>query len=161
MKNQDLLLMLGLVGLFLYSSRTNRTPEENRVFFRPVFEKASQEYAVPLQLLIETAQKESSFINKYIYGPDFNPSGAKGMMQIIPRWHPDLKNPFDPYEAIPYAASYLRELYNRFGSWSLALAAYNWGPTALAKHLAGDEQYASLPVETQNYVDVITAKSGV
>jgi soluble lytic murein transglycosylase-like protein len=53
----------------------------------------------------------------------------------------------DPLENLDGGARYLRQQYDRFKSWRLALAAYNAGPEAVAK-------YDDVPpyAETQGYV---------
>jgi len=66
-------------------------------------------------------------------------------------------DPLDPVEAIHYAAGYLRQLKNEFNTWDKALAAYNWGPTALRNHLQGREGFRTLPAETEAYVREILA----
>ena len=66
----------------------------------------------------------------------------------------------DPFLASEAGARYLKQLYNTFGDWSLAIAAYNCGPGNVNKALrrAGDgkhdfwEIYPFLPAETRNYV---------
>ncbi len=40
----------------------------------------------------------------------------------------------DPRQNLEGGARYLRRQYDRFGSWRLALAAYNAGPEAVMKH---------------------------
>ena len=59
-------------------------------------------------------------------------------------------NPHDPTQNLNGGARYLREQFNTFGDWRLALAAYNAGPAAV-------QQYGGIPPyrETQNYVRVI------
>ena len=59
-------------------------------------------------------------------------------------------NPRDPAQNLEGGARYLREQYDTFGSWRLALAAYNAGPGAVQKH-GGVPPYR----ETRNYVRVI------
>ena len=54
-----------------------------------------------------------------------------------------------PLRRFPASARFLNELTLRFGNLGLAAAAYNAGPTALARWLAGK---GSLPFETQEYV---------
>ena len=55
-----------------------------------------------------------------------------GCMQINYRWHGDrfksLASIFDPGENVDYAARFLKELWSREGSWTLAVARYNAGP---------------------------------
>jgi soluble lytic murein transglycosylase-like protein len=56
----------------------------------------------------------------------------------------------DPQQNLEGGARYLRAMYDKFGSWKLALAAYNAGPAAVEKH-GGVPPFA----ETVNYVAVI------
>lgn len=70
----------------------------------------------------------------------------------------------DPFVATPVALDYLTYLHDRFGSWFLALAAYNAGPSRLSRtlerHARGaeltDELYVTLrsrlPRETRDFV---------
>ncbi len=121
------------------------TPRTGRKY-EGYFIDASRRYNIPPGLLSRVAKQESDY-NPFAT----NPSGAMGIMQIIPKWHPGLGNPYDAREAIYYAAGYLYRLKNRFGSWRLALAAYNWGPTNLAR-----KGFSKAPPETVNYVAQIT-----
>jgi soluble lytic murein transglycosylase-like protein len=59
-------------------------------------------------------------------------------------------NPRDPRQNLEGGARYLAEQYRKFGSWRLALAAYNAGPQAVENH-GGVPPYQ----ETRNYVRVI------
>jgi len=74
----------------------------------------------------------------------------------------------DPIRATEAALAYLQALYERFGSWYLAAAAYNAGPTRVADAVGrlglgpSDEEVfweivESLPVETRVYVPKILA----
>ena len=124
-----------------------------------LFKFVESEGGIPTGLLLRLAQQES-FFNPIA----MNPSGAQGMMQLIPKFHPGV-DPFKPEEAIPYAAKFLRAQFERFGSWRAALAAYNWGPgnisAAMRKHagsidaVLGDT--ALVPKETREYVAQITS----
>lgn len=117
-----------------------------------------QKYSIPKNLLARVAYQESHFRGDIIHGPYMSKAGAKGIMQIVPKWHPDV-NPWEPSEAIPYAGMYLKKLYVRFGNWKDALAAYNWGPTNLARFKKGDLK--TMPLETRNYINQITSDIGV
>jgi transglycosylase-like protein with SLT domain len=54
-------------------------------------------------------------------------AGAVGIAQIMPDMHPGV-DATDPYASLDYAARLMRTHLNRFGSWRLALIAYNAGP---------------------------------
>ncbi|MCR8723822.1 lytic transglycosylase domain-containing protein [Frigidibacter sp. ROC022] len=107
---------------------------------------AARKYGVPEDLFLRLVQQESGF----------NPSarshkGALGLAQLMPATAAKLRvDPLDPQQNLEGGARYLRQQYDRFGSWRLALAAYNAGPEAVEKH-SGIPPYK----ETRNYVQVI------
>jgi soluble lytic murein transglycosylase-like protein len=127
------------------------TPPEKSLQFQPHFSNAEFQYNLPENILVRMAQQESNFRFDIIRGDTISKAGAVGLMQIIPRWHPEV-DPLEPVDSIYYAGKYLRDLYNKFGSWRLALAAYNWGPSNVEKYLQGR---ANMPKETKNYVSEI------
>ena len=117
---------------------------------------AEFKYNLPSGLLGRVAYQESRFRPDIINGTTTSPANAQGIMQIVPRWHPNV-NPLDPFAAIDYAGKYLQELYIRFGSWDKALAGYNWGPTILSKTIKNNptDWFNFLPNETKNYINQI------
>ncbi len=121
--------------------------------FAELFQRAEYTHGVPQHLLARMAQQESNFDPEAISSAD-----AQGIMQIVPRWHPTV-DPLDPAAAIDYAGALMRRHYERFGAWSKALAAYNAGPTRLAREISanGVNWLANMPAETQAYVAGITA----
>ena len=71
----------------------------------------------------------------------------------------------DPEKATHAAARHLKDLYNQFGDWYLAMAAYNSGASTV-QHAVERTGYADfwelykrgvLPQETRNYVPIIVA----
>jgi soluble lytic murein transglycosylase-like protein len=83
-----------------------------------------------------------------------SPKGAKGIMQFMPATAAERGvDPCKPESAIPGGAKYLLDLFEKFGSWPLAIAAYNAGAGAV-------EQYGGIPPfeETQKYVPAVMAK---
>jgi membrane-bound lytic murein transglycosylase D len=88
----------------------------------------------------------------------FMPETARGVGLRVDDWVDERR---DPVLATRAGARYLRELYERFGSWELSLAAYNMGYAgllrAVRKYNANDFEVlasleAGLPLETLNYV---------
>lgn len=64
-----------------------------------------------------------------------SPKGAIGLAQLMPATARMLGvDPWDPVQNLEGGARYLAAQYRRFGSWRLALAAYNAGPAAVARH---------------------------
>ena len=78
--------------------------------------------------------------------------GAQGLMQLMPGTARQLGVvcPFEPRENIMGGTRYLREMYDRFGSWPLALAGYNAGPRAVERR--------RFPAETRRYVQLVIAR---
>lgn len=109
---------------------------------------AAKSYNIPEDLFLRLVEQESGWNPKAI-----SPKGAIGLAQLMPGTARLLKvNPNVPTENLDGGARYLRMMYDNFGSWSLALAAYNAGPKAV-------EKYRGIPPykETQNYVTRILA----
>jgi soluble lytic murein transglycosylase-like protein len=101
----------------------------------------SAKHDVPLDLMLAVIHLESGFHN-------FARSrvGALGLMQIMPGTGEALARELDigwngpatlfqPVENVRMGTHYLRFLHTRYGSWELALAAYNWGPAAIDRRL--------------------------
>ena len=123
------------------------------------------EERVPPQL-VWIAEVESSFDARAR-----SPAGAAGLFQLMPVTARSLDlsvgllrdDRLHPEKSARAAARYLRRLYDRFGDWRLALAAYNSGETRVAtllkrhKGRTYDDINAYLPVETQMYVPKIEA----
>lgn len=123
--------------------------------YRPTIEAAARRHGVPPDLLMRVAYQESRFRDDVISGCTKSPVGAAGMFQFMPGTAADLGvNPLDVASAADGAARYLASNKRKFGSWELALMAYNWGPGNVQKYVAGSK---SPPAETRNYVAQIGA----
>lgn len=83
-----------------------------------------------------------------------SPSNAVGVCQIIARWHPDV-DPADPWASLTYAIRWMAALKRQFGTWKLALMAYNWGPQSVRNWMAAGADDAAIRGETRRYLDVI------
>lgn len=136
------------------SRKTWAIPPKGMLYY-PLFSQAEYQYGLPPRLLARVAKQESNFEP----GAHNVGSGARGMMQIIPKWHPGVNvTDLDPQDDIFYAAKYLRENYDTFGSWAKALAAYNWGPGNLSGAIQryGKHWMEHAPLETRRYVRDVT-----
>ena len=129
---------------------------ENRARFLPLIQQAEAENGLPPGLLDRVLYQESRYRSDIIEGRTVSGAGAVGIAQIVPRWHPTV-DPLDTSAAIFYAARYLAQHYRRFGTWSLALAAYNWGQGNQNRDLADGIIGNEWPDETRRYVAEITA----
>lgn len=162
MKKNNSVILIALVigvGLLLMSTKAWAISKKGMQYF-PFFSQAEYQYGLPNRLLARVAYQES----RYDPGAFNEASGASGMMQIIPRWHPNVNvTDLDPEDDIFYAGKYLRENYNRFGTWGKALAAYNWGPGNLGKAIDkyGDSWLQYVPKETRQYVTSVTRDLGI
>ena len=135
--------------------------------YEDMIRRTLREEGVP-QDLIYLAQAESGFHPLAV-----SRAGARGMWQFMGsrahgyglerNWWVDDRQ--DPEKATRAAAHHLKDLYNEFGDWYLAMAAYNSGPgtvqTAVKRTGYADfwELYRRnvLPKETRNYVPIIVA----
>ena len=114
--------------------------------YLPHAKAMARKHGVPEDLFLRLVQQESGW----------NPSarshkGARGLAQLMPGTAAKLGvDASDPVQNLEGGARYLRMMYNTFGSWRLALAAYNAGPGAVAKY-GGVPPYR----DTRHYVRTI------
>jgi membrane-bound lytic murein transglycosylase D len=160
-----------VAGYINYFSTTGRATFENSVAragkYRDMILRIFKEEGLP-QDLIYLAQAESGFKPLAL-----SRARARGMWQFMAsrgagyglhrNWWVDDRQ--DPEKATRAAARHLKDLYNEFGDWYLAMAAYNSGPgnvqQAVKRTGYADfwELYKRnvLPAETKNYVPIILA----
>jgi membrane-bound lytic murein transglycosylase D len=98
-----------------------------------------------------------------------SPKGARGLWQFMPDTARryglavtgDRDERIEVAKSTRAAARYLRDLYQRFGDWRLAFAAYNAGEQAVERAAArtGHRDFSrierALPAETRNYVPAV------
>jgi soluble lytic murein transglycosylase-like protein len=112
-------------------------------------ERESTRYGLRRELVLAVMRTESGF-----YNWARSRVGALGLMQIMPatgkmlarqlgiRWNGP-QTLFEPVTNVRLGVAYLARLHSRYGNWTPALAAYNWGPGAIDRHL---RRGRSLPV---------------
>lgn len=125
--------------------------------YKAIFQQAEANNGLPSMMLARMAYQESHYRADIISGAKVSSAGAVGIMQIVPKWHPNV-DPLDPVASINYAGAYMAQLFRQFGAWDYALMAYNWGPGNLSKYLAG--KIEAMPIETVNYSTQILADLG-
>ena len=120
-------------------------PAWDREALEPFIQEAATVHGLSPSLIRAVIQTESRFNPLAV-----SRVGAQGLMQLMPTTarHVGIENPFDPRENILGGTKYLSTLLDRFkGNTARALAAYNAGPTVVARH-RGLPPYR----ETQGYV---------
>lgn len=107
---------------------------------------AASRNGVPQDLFLRLVTQESGWDPAAI-----SRAGALGLAQLMPETARDLGvDPQDPVQNLDGGARYLAAQYRDFGTWELALAAYNAGPEAVRRH-GGVPPYQ----ETQDYIRII------
>lgn len=119
--------------------------------YRQLAYQTAQKYGIDPDLFVRQIQAESAF------RPDaVSPAGAIGLGQLMPATAKELGvDPNDPVQNLEGAARYMKQQLDRFGDPALALAAYNAGPSRVAKA-------NGIPniTETKNYVAKILGGKG-
>lgn len=135
-------------------------------YYFPIFEECLLKYGLPLELKYLAAVESALDPNA------ISTSGAVGLWQFMKPTSDifDIKvssyidERRDVYKSTDAACRYLKYLFNMFGDWQVALAAYNGGPGTVRKAIArsgGKTSYWELrPYFTnqmQNYVPAFIA----
>ena len=167
-----IVLVISILFGFLFDIAMNFV--EKRIYQKPdeyvvYVEKYSAEFGVPTDLVWSVIKTESGFDSSAV-----SSKGAVGLMQMMPatfEWLTDdilreylgIGMLYDPETNIKYGTYYLSRLYNRFGDWDTALAAYNGGEGNVSEWLK-DKKYSDDGIklktdkipdeysETKNYV---------
>ncbi|MBC7922669.1 MAG: LysM peptidoglycan-binding domain-containing protein [Ferruginibacter sp.] len=132
----------------------------------PIFEYYLKKYNLPQEL------KYLSVVESGLNPRAISKAKAAGLWQFMPGTGRDFRlyqdayvdERLDPYKSTEAACKYLKQLYNLFGDWELALASYNCGPGNVRRAIrrSGNrtnfwEIYNYLPRETRSYVPQFVA----
>ncbi len=120
-----------------------------------MIEASARAHELPVEFFARVIWQESRFHPGAVGPRTRSGENAQGLAQFMPRTAAErgLLDPFDPVQALPKSAEFLRELRDQFGNLGLAAAAYNAGPARVRGWLAGTR---TLPAETRHYVAAIT-----
>lgn len=131
------------------AGRTAAMPRYQGAYRGPFLEMAraaARRHNVPEDLFLRLVHQESRWNPGAV-----SHAGALGLAQLMPETAALLGvNPHDPHQNLDGGARYLRMMFDRFGNWRLALAAYNAGPGAVQRH-GGVPPYR----ETTEYVRIV------
>lgn len=136
-----------------------------RLTYFPLYEAKFKEYGLPDDL------KYLSVVESALNAKAVSRVGATGLWQFMPstggeyglKTSSAVEDRSNPVKSTDAAARHLRDLYDRFGDWALALAAYNSGSGRVnaAIKRAGSRDFWQiqkyLPLETRNYVPAFIA----
>ncbi len=135
-------------------------------FYFPLFEEKLDAYNVPSEI------KYLAIVESALNPTAVSSAGARGLWQFMygtgkmygMKSSSFIEDRYDPYKSSVAASRYLRDLYNMYGDWFLALAAYNSGPGNVNKAIrraGGIKDYWAiwdyLPAETRGYVPAFIA----
>ena len=115
-------------------------------------ERAATRHGIPVPLFHALVHQESRWNTNAV-----SPKGALGLAQLMPPTAAALGvGPHDPVQNLDGGARYLKAMFLKFGTWRLALAAYNAGPLAV-------ERYEGVPPysETTHYVATVLERAGL
>lgn len=144
-----------LIGGLLIPNRAWALPQRASPYAADI-QAAERTNGIPTNLFGRLLWQESRFRIDVINGTVTGPSGSIGIAQLNPRFHTQV-DPTNAVASIYYGAGLLADHKKRFGTWSLALAAYNRGPTATENTLRrwGTDWLAHIGTTTRAYVNDI------
>jgi hypothetical protein len=134
---------------------SNAAPATNLSSICQMIASAAAANGLPYDFFAQIIWRESRLRSDVVGPVTRSGQRAQGIAQFMPGTAAErrLRDPFDPVQALPKSAEFLRDLRVQFGNLGLAAAAYNAGPQRVRDWLAGKR---ALPLETQNYVRNVT-----
>jgi membrane-bound lytic murein transglycosylase D len=156
-----------LLRYFTYGSKETEKMLGRAIVYLPTIEHYLDLHGMPEQLKF-VPMVESALVPYAV-----STKGAAGLWQLVPATgsslglviDESLDERKDPNRSTEAAVKYLKRLHQRFGSWEMALVAYNCGPSRLSRAIqrAGCADFTQvkpyLPKETQRYVARFLAAS--
>lgn len=154
-------VLCGLLAAHL-SDRLDRARYPQK--YTTLVEKYAEVYKVPRDICYAVIRTESGFDSTAV-----SSAGAIGLMQMMPATFADLTARtgdnyevgmlYDPETSIRYGVYYLSMLYDRYGVWDTAFAAYNCGMGRVdgwiaEGHIDAGGRLTEIPIaETREYVE--------
>jgi hypothetical protein len=134
------------------------TPNDAQNSMCLVLESAARANGLPVEFFARVIWQESRFRADAVGPVTRSGQRAQGIAQFMPGTAAErnLLNSFDPIQALPKSAEFLRDLRAQFGNLGLAAAAYNAGPRRVREWMAGT---GPMPSETRAYVQATTGAS--
>lgn len=135
-------------------------------YYFPLFEAVFDQYNLPQEF------KYLALVESALNPRAVSRAGATGVWQFMYTtgkiYHLEINSfvdeRMDPVKSSHAAAQFLRDLYDLYGDWTLAMAAYNCGPGNVNKAIKRSkgktnfwELYYYLPRETRSYVPLYVA----
>lgn len=159
--------VLGFIKMYIRKNELVETMLGKSLYYMPIFEQELEKRGMPEELkylavvesaLIPTARSRANAVGLWQFMRDT----AKGQGLEINNFVDERR---DTYKATAAAADFLKSLYNTYGDWQLAIAAYNCGPGNVNKAIRRSGQakydfwtiYDYLPAETRSYVPTFIA----
>lgn len=156
----------GFIDYFTFRKASYiKTQLERQPLYFTLYERMLAKYNLPDEL------KYLSMVESALNPRAVSRSGAGGLWQFMPGTGRELRlyqdeyvdERMEPVKSTEAACQYLRDLYNTFGDWELAMAGYNCGPGAVKRAMrrSGGNTfwtiYDALPKETRSYVPLFVA----
>lgn len=156
----------GFIDYFTFRKASYiKTQLERQPVYFTLYERMLAKYDLPDEL------KYLSMVESALNPRAVSRSGAGGLWQFMPGTGRELRlyqdayvdERMEPVKSTEAACLYLRDLFNTFGDWELAMAAYNCGPGAVKRAMrrSGGTTfwtiYDALPKETRSYVPLFVA----
>ncbi len=139
---------------------------QRKDYYFPLFESLLEKHGMPTEL------KYLAVVESGLHPRAVSRVGAAGLWQFMPYTGKsfNLNQDFyiderlDIYKSTEAACLYLKQLYQMFGDWELAIASYNCGPGNVRKAIRKSggkrnfwQAYRFLPKETRSYVPQFVA----